>query len=358
MKIESHLMVYIMGIKKMLIAITLLGFIFFGCYSGKEIKNPYEEVNWTNHTIYKANFHTHTTISDGRINPQTVVDKYHRLGYQILAITDHNEVTWPWTEFKEMKPSTRSKERFANGELQKESLIYENRDPHDLQMIAIQANELSKHHHIGSFFNDHNGTETVEESLIATQNKNGLTIFFHPGRYQFGTDWYLDYIKRFDHIVGIEIFNQGDRYPKDRQLWDSILSYIMPLRPVWGFSNDDMHSEPALGRNYNLLILPNLTKKDVRKSMKNGTFFFVYNPANKEIRYPIVKSINVKNQSGKIKIRASGYDSINWISEGTVVNKGSFFESKKMPHVKGYVRAEIFGQGGIIIGTQPFGIIE
>ncbi|MBR4288066.1 MAG: hypothetical protein IKT50_01360 [Clostridia bacterium] len=39
---------------------------------------------------YKANLHTHSTISDGKLSPKEVKEAYKKLGYQILALTDHN----------------------------------------------------------------------------------------------------------------------------------------------------------------------------------------------------------------------------------------------------------------------------
>lgn len=38
---------------------------------------------------YKANLHTHTTDSDGRLTPEEAVAHYKKHGYSILAITDH-----------------------------------------------------------------------------------------------------------------------------------------------------------------------------------------------------------------------------------------------------------------------------
>ena len=83
------------------ISITIL---FSACQSKWEINNPYETVDWENHQRFKANFHTHTTRSDGRMSPQDVVDSYHKLGYKILALTDHNEVTFPWKGFSDLSP--------------------------------------------------------------------------------------------------------------------------------------------------------------------------------------------------------------------------------------------------------------
>ena len=79
--------------------LLLLLVLITGCQKW-DIDNPYEQVDWSNYKQYKANFHTHTTRSDGQLNPHTVVERYHALGYQVLAITDHNEVTIPGMNFQ------------------------------------------------------------------------------------------------------------------------------------------------------------------------------------------------------------------------------------------------------------------
>ena len=41
---------------------------------------------------FKANIHTHSTITDGKLSPLELKELYKKRGYQILAITDHNVV--------------------------------------------------------------------------------------------------------------------------------------------------------------------------------------------------------------------------------------------------------------------------
>ena len=41
----------------------------------------------------KANFHCHTTESDGRLDPESAAGLYEYAGYDVLAITDHRTVT-------------------------------------------------------------------------------------------------------------------------------------------------------------------------------------------------------------------------------------------------------------------------
>lgn len=38
---------------------------------------------------YKANLHTHTTVSDGPLSPRERVEQYRQGGYSVLALTDH-----------------------------------------------------------------------------------------------------------------------------------------------------------------------------------------------------------------------------------------------------------------------------
>ncbi|MDW7680692.1 MAG: hypothetical protein SCK70_09005 [bacterium] len=323
------------------------------------IQNPYANVDWLNHGRYKANFHTHTTVSDGQANPHEVVDHYQRLGYKVLALTDHNAVTYPWENFSGLKPSNLSKQRLNNGALETDQLIYEDRNPVQMDMIAIQGNELSSHHHMGSFFIDHNFTQTEQASLDSTAAKNGLTALFHPGRYQHPLEWYTDLYQRYDHLIGQEIYNQGDRYPNDRNTWDAILSEMMPERPVWGFSNDDMHSPKAhLGRNWNIMLLPELSPEWVRRGMEQGLFFFVYAPKGHNGPHPpAIDSITVDSSRGLIRIHGSGYELIEWIAGGKVVHQGEQITSTNLPLNSSYVRAVLYGtNGNPILGTQPFSI--
>jgi len=41
--------------------------------------------------LLKGNLHTHTTFSDGRLPAELVVARYRELGYDFLAITDHDD---------------------------------------------------------------------------------------------------------------------------------------------------------------------------------------------------------------------------------------------------------------------------
>jgi len=336
----------------------VLFFALGGCKPGLEIQNPYSQVDWQNHKQYKANLHTHTTRSDGSASPQSIVDNYYRLGYSILAITDHNEMTYPWVEFASMEPSPTSKEKLEAGKLLPENLVYENRNPDQLGMVAIQGSEISSPQHLGCYFSGYSQRAGMEDSVLnATASRNGLVIFNHPGRYSHPASWYTDYFQKYNHIVGLEVFNQGNRCPNDRITWDSILVKLMPERPVWGFANDDLHGLKSIGRSWNIFILPNLSAEEVRRGMENGLSFFVYSPEGHAVpNLPRVESVKINERKGLIGIESAGADSVHWISQGKIIYKGQTLSLKNKQDAGNYVRAELFFPGGIIVGTQPFGI--
>jgi hypothetical protein len=332
-------------------AALLLALSVLPGYAGTEqrwdIHNPYATVDWTAYRQYKANFHTHTTMSDGRSSPESVIDSYAALGYAVLSITDHdtmgpgkdrghpdrNKTTWPWSSF--------------------------GRDPEKIVMVAVEGNEISGVHHIGSYFTNYGNAdvESEEAALEEIGRRGGLAVLSHPGRYMKSLEWYINLYKSYPHLLGLEIYNKGDRYTKDRKTWDAIVSAVIDERPVWGFSNDDMHKpEEHLGRNWNVLLLPDLSERSVRKAMEQGVFFFAYAPRGHDGPMPpVVRSLTVDENRGFIKIQTTGRDRIEWISGGKLIHRGETMDLSAHGGIRGYVRAVIYADdGGSLIGTQPF----
>lgn len=306
--------------------------------SGFIVSHPYSGIDWENYERHKASLHVHTRMSDGEADPEDVIDQYHALGYTVLSITDHDTIgaastTWPWTAY--------------------------GRDPASLGMVAIEGNEISRPHHIGSYYNDYGDADesSAERAIAEIGRRNGLAILLHPGRYSYPISWYVDLYRNHSHLIGLEIFNQGDRYPNDRETWDAVLTAIIDERYVWGFSNDDMHrTDSELGYNWNVLLMPELTDQHVRESLIKGAFFFVYSPhGHRGPPPPEVRSIAIDAASGIISIDVIGHERIDWISEGVSIHAGDRFHLSEFPSVGRYVRALIHAaDSDAVVGTQPF----
>ncbi len=355
--------------------------VFTGCESPPDvhtwdIQNPYEQVDWENDEFHKGNLHTHTTRSDGRLAPHTAVDEYLKRGYTVLAITEHNAVTYPWTEFSRMGPwgryAVRAQRLLESGGIEAEALEYEDRNPEELGMISIPGNEISNHNHMVSLFNDyegefgrvesHTGAGNEEVSLKAVTEKDGLMFWAHPmrNRERFKVEqltddihsWFIDKYERYENLIGQEINNR-----RDRMFWDEVLTQSMPDRPVWGFTTDDMHTLAGLGLRWSVFVVPEFSKESVRRSIEEGRFFSVITSDGHDgPEPPVIESISVDRLAGTISIQATGYESMKWVSNGEIVHTDNVVNLNNLENVGSYIRAAFFGEGGTYITTQPFGI--
>lgn len=306
------------------------------------IINPYDGVNWSNQQ--KANLHTHTSLqtindvlygSDGSYTQAQAIDHYYNNGYKVLALTDHDYVddsqvtTFPWTVF--------------------------GRDPKTLGMIAVEGKELSRCNHICSLFNNLGFVDTEDESvaLEAVKANDGIAVINHPGRYSESENWYANlYLSYPDVAVALEVYNQGDRYPDDRKLWDKINAITIPQgKIVFGCANDDMHREEDRFITYQY-ILSELNEVAVRTAIENGQTYFSSEPlGNGVAKAPRITSIVVDENAKTISISADS-GTITWISAATeTVGTGAVFNYSGFK--KSFVRAEIANEFGTTC-TQPF----
>jgi len=334
----------------------LCGLLFGSPENTFSIVNPYDGIAWEKVVQYKANLHTHTTVSDGKLHPQHIVDIYASLGYKILSITDHSEmnknpgnITYPWENFRNLVTS--------GGK----SGLYENRDSKLMGMLAVPGREISQEHDIGSYFNvsiDINSAKKIEDVIESIEKNQGLAVLLHPGRYHFTDDWYVNQLKKYPVIVGMEVYNQGDRYPGCKIIWDNVLTKLMPDRPVWGFSNDDAHRFEHIGKNWNVFLLSNLTMEELKHAMKKGQFYFAYCPDASNSTPAIIRKIEVDNKNMLIRIEAINCSKIEWISNGKIVGTGPEYQIKTSDgKVANYVRAKLYGSDNkSVTELQPFGI--
>ncbi|HNS31785.1 MAG TPA: hypothetical protein PKN36_02270 [bacterium] len=317
--------------------------------------DPYEGIDWKSFSQHKANFHTHTTESDGDLSPARVIDKYLTSGYTILALTDHNVCAYPWEKF--------------------------GREPSSLGMVAVPGNEHSTPIHIVSLFcaYEPDKNDNLDHVLNGISESKGLAVLCHPGEY-----WMPDLVsysvpedvlKKFadifakhnPYLLGMEVFNAGYRWRFDPMLWDALLAEMMPGRPVWGFAAEDIHFARQIGRDWNVFVVPALTAEDVRESMEKGRFYFSTLGAHAQkdrdvAATPVIRSIVHNRNEGTITIDATEKgkpledSKCRWISKGRVVHNGLSINYRKIKTISKYLRAELTGTGGITF-TNPFGLL-
>jgi hypothetical protein len=396
---------------RVLLAVLCIGFagIGGGCAVPREggqaiVVNPYEGIDWETVQHHRAALHVHTLQSDGHHRLEEVLAAYHKAGFTVLSITDHDNMqpnrhveagrvpkeqaspfprdpkpanypantTWPWTDFGGPAPQK-------------------------LGMVGIEANELSFRHHINSFFNDFGAPDREMDEdalLLEVRKRGGLAFLNHPG---IDANWWTRrpvewYVERFrkhgpEHLVGIEVTNCSVPTEKyDEGLWDQLLARFMPLRPIWGFGTDDMHTMENVRESDSVFLLDGLSEAAVRAAMETGRFYFRKSSRRNDFRqrrppeelFPLIRAIRVDARAGTITIDASNYDTIKWISApespepvadyqtsnapwplGRVVHEGRTLNYRETPNLGNYVRIELHRQDGEDLYrtfTNPFGL--
>ena len=330
-------------------ALALSALLFAACSGEVKIVNdPYEGIDWTTTLHLKSSLHVHTcnsTIEHGpeegtTVTPAEQIDYYEFLGYDVLAITDHDYVSYPWSDYGRS----------------------------DSKLVAIQANELSKNDNMCAFFSDWldlpgEGPEKTigfYESIEAVGQQGGIIYLAHPMRSGeiCKPEFSADVFRKYPHVVGMEVLNVGQfERNKSIELWDAVLSKLMPARQVWGSSSDDAHSNGMAGFGWTTLLTSERTAEAVRVALCEGHSTFstpklVENPVGVP---PVVCAISHNAEEGTITISASDCDKVVWTSMGVVVAEGESINYKSTKGVKKYLRATLYGPGGATF-TQPWAV--
>ncbi len=279
----------------------------------------------------RGNLHTHTTISDGSRPPEQVIAAYEQLGYDFLALTDHDA----FAPAREYQAGTRL--------ILLPGVEVTARGPHILQL----------------------GLEAVQEPAVDRQQvldfitaKGGLAVLNHPNWQWHFNHFPQELMQSLNGATGIEIYNavidrlEGAALATDR--WDRLLSQD---KWVWGFANDDSHYPTDDGRAWNMVqwdATAAPTAGDILDALRKGRFY-----ASTGV---FIDAIHVDGAT--IHVAAVGAQCIRFVTRWgvvartveasqaswTVPNTPDVVESLK------YVRVECFGMGSRMAWSQPIAI--
>ena len=339
---------------KKILSLILLGSFLASCQETSSgpvatiTNDPYEGIEWDNVYRLKSSLHVHTvnsTIEHGveegtTVTPAEQIARYEELGYDVLAITDHDYITYPWSEY----------------------------GVSDSPMISIKGNELSKNDNMCAYFCDwldrpgEGPEKTVgfEESIEQASAAGGIIYLAHPMRSGSikKASFSANILRKYPQVYGIEVLNVG-QFEKNNsiELWDQLLTELLPERQVWGTSSDDAHSVRKAGYGWTIFLTAERSEAAVKDALKNGNSFFstpkIVETVPKLKVTPTITSIAHDTTARKLTITATDYERIEWTSMGAVVATGESIDYAAVEGVDKYLRATVYGPGGATF-TQPW----
>jgi len=369
------------------------------------ITNPYKDVDFATWKAYKTQLHVHTNGSDGGEPIQKVVEEHYRLGFDILAVTDHAMPNRGWN----VVPPTVPLFRLLKYERTKMSPIipmpqarYEQitngtdrggRPMMDVP-LGVELNGANfSNTHVNGFFVDYGlglfGIDKDYETPIkAVYKLGGYSMVNHPGE---TTGSYTNpsvnndpktinkyaglYLKYWPSCFALDINSISDGTRTDEVLYDNVLEKLIPygITP-WLVCFSDAHMMGQWNRGFTMhmmkesLVASNRDKalEDLKRSMRDGTYFGIYTYAPggemlpEDAVPPMVKDVIVEgNTITLVPQDKKLVTDVVWVTNGTKeINKGSYTidVGDFAGDIKSYVRAYLRGPGGICY-TQPFTVI-
>ena len=294
-----------------------------------DITTPYSAIDFSTVNQYKTDLHSHTTFSDGHETLPAMVERHYELGFDIYAMTDHGTVSYGYTtqEFNQPlkliswvkngdvyddvletsgKASNGNDYRVDTDSATKDEFYVQTVDGKDGQaMLRVpfgnEQNPTSFNNaHVNTWFVDYGngklgGTSNYLSPISAVDALGGLSVINHPGEYTNARDeenqddaYNLDdpvynykitkfakILTEYDSCIGIDINSKGDgRTRYDRKLWDILLQKVVPHgRNVYAIATSDAHNLEIVDSGYTMVLMNDLTSKDLKNAMANGQFF-------------------------------------------------------------------------------------
>lgn len=278
----------------------------------------------------KCNFHCHTTCSDGRLSPKDVMAAYRALDYDVLAITDHREVTRP------------AADEIPAGLM----LIPGTELDFLLPTQAVHLLGLGVSPDIADCWNP-NGTP--QQAIDSIRACGGRAVLAHPA-------WSLNTTElmcSFRGLSGVEIFNSVSSVPTNALRGDSAAM----LDPVFAngqllncFANDDSHRyEGECGMSATMLNTDDRSVAGVLRAIDEGRFYATQGPEIRELSLT----------DGVLHIACSPakyiifYSNEVWIPNRTRAVEGQTSADYVISPRETFVRVQVVAEDGKSAWTSP-----
>ncbi|NMP38054.1 MAG: hypothetical protein GX051_08060 [Clostridiales bacterium] len=250
---------------------------------------------------------------------------------------------------------------------------------------------------------NHPGEYTNARDEIYTEDAYNM----EDSTYAYKINKFAGLLTDYDSCIGIDINSKGDSRTRfDRKLWDILLQKVVPTgRNVFAIATSDAHKTSVVyTAGYTLMCMESNTVENLRACMETGAFFAgskslgnydeikeiadilsvsgnktesamgnkltelykqveVQHAAGEQgakyeapldVAAPTVNGVAVDEKADTITLSTTDGMLVRWIADGKLIATGNSIDlDDYSDKIGSYVRAEVFGEGGIVY-TQPF----
>lgn len=206
----------------------------------------------------RANLHTHSTLSDGKLAPERVIEAYASEGYDVLAMTDHHQVNdvTQWNNHG--------------------MIVIQGAELHPLS-----APDRCRWHLVAldlpldfKCLRPFETGETAQEVIDAVAAAGGITAVAHPHWCAFSAEDIQD----LENYFALEIYNtECEHYGRaySVQTWDELLCKGKKIAAI---AVDDLHRECSLFGGWTVICAKERSLEGVMEALRNGEFYATQGP--------------------------------------------------------------------------------
>lgn len=272
--------------------------------------------------FYKANLHTHSTISDGIWPPEKIKAKYMARGYSVIAYTDHNimldhseltdetflalngyETSFDMKAYQAPRGSRRSCHICFIAPSQDAKMVC--RPPEALMRVYSKDQSIEKAliNKDDPEFELYYSPECINEVIRLSREAGFFVTYNHPTWSQENFESY----SKYKGMHAMEIYNYGTWRLGMEGYCPTIYEDILKTgNYIYAIAADDMHTDADAFGGFTMIKSEKLDYPSIINALKGGCFYASMGPEIKELYY----------EDGKVHIKCSPARSIS-MSTGT-----------------------------------------
>lgn len=333
-------------------------------------------------TFYKANLHSHSNLSDGKLSPSEMKEEYKKRGYSILATSDHDVLHCNYYLTDEdflvltaYEISIRSDDDPTPHAFRKVvDLNLLAKEPHNMTQVGyhpesvaawIRREKITQEfadniNYAGELRDMHYYVANMNK-IIKTANETGyLVTLNHP---MWSLMNYNDYAN-FEGLWAMEVYNHGCAAISGLSDSESVYDDILRTgKNIFAVATDDNHNGAALDAansdsfgGFIMVKSEKLDYKNIIDALESGDFYASSGPEIHEIYYENGYVYLKTSEAAEICMTTLGRRGARVAKDdGSPVTEAKF---KIEPELYGFVRFRVTDRAGKKAWTNAFYVDE